>query len=397
MRFGLYGIHGTYNFGCEAIVRGTYKFIRDCQPEAEIFYFTYSYDYDIKILSDLDIRIVKIQRNVNLINRCINKALNYTGAERHILTFNWEDMIEQVDAFISIGGDIYTIPESLRLKASYPYYNSTIDFLNRAIQKGKQVSIYGASMGPWGNYQQAINYFSSSIRKYKYIICREHETINYLKSVGISDAIFQPDPAFLVRLPETREEERSMIGINFSPLSFRELYGTYSPEVVQKLAELVEKILEEFDSDVLLIPHVLSRIISDNDELMLKELKKCVSRSNQNRIKIADTSQGFLGIKVQLRKCKFIVSARMHCAINAVMEGVPAIFLSYSKKSQGMAEYVYGTKKWVLPIRQINSELLPLMHEMDKSQIEVASFLKIRMKEIRAEYCRLQDEQQLFR
>lgn len=33
MNIGLYGIYGVYNFGCEAIVRGTVQFIERVYPE----------------------------------------------------------------------------------------------------------------------------------------------------------------------------------------------------------------------------------------------------------------------------------------------------------------------------------------------------------------------------
>ena len=53
MRIGLYGILGVYNFGCEAIVRGACQLIQRLYPEAQIIYFTYSYDYDKEALQDL--------------------------------------------------------------------------------------------------------------------------------------------------------------------------------------------------------------------------------------------------------------------------------------------------------------------------------------------------------
>lgn len=398
MRFGLYGINGVYNFGCEAIVRGTFRFLKDCDPDSEIVYYTYSYDYDSRLLSDLDIKIVAITRRKNIINRSINKVLSYVKAEERILPFNWRDIVEQVDVIISIGGDMYTIPEVFRQNSTYPYYNSLADFCNRAIKFGKAVVVYGASMGPWGDYQKAVHYFKENVSKYKYLICREPETIKYLNDVGVRSAFFQPDPAFLVGLRrEPKFDEKKYVGLNLSPLSLRELYGSYSVEMVEKLAAVVTCIVDELDTDILLIPHVLSDVESDNDEHMLQRLRDCIPAQKKERIVLADTSGGFLGIKDQLHSCKFVVSARMHCAINAITEGVPAIFLSYSQKSQGMAQYVYGSKKWMLPLKNVESELLPLIHEMNDSWEGISAFLVTRMREILHEYTELQEKQQLFK
>lgn len=397
MKFGLYGINGVYNFGCEAIVRGAYRFLKDCRADAEIVYYTYSYGYDSRLLADLDIKIVEVKRKRNLVNRTINKALSCTPSERRILPFNWKELIDQVDVIVSIGGDMYTIPEATQKGTTYPYYNALADFCDRAVKRGKQVAVYGASMGPWGGYFRAICYFEHNVSKYRYLICREYETIAYLNELDVKGALFQPDPAFLVKLPQKpRFKEKRYIGINLSPLSLRELYGSYSSNMVGKLAGVVKRIIEELDTDILLIPHVLSEDESDNDELMLRKLRESIPEAMKDRVRLADTSKGFIGIKEQLHTCKYIISARMHCAINAISEGVPAIFLSYSPKSQGMAQYVYGSKKWVLSLKKIDKDLLPLMLEMNSSWEAISSFLVNRITEIREEYSRLQEGQHLF-
>jgi len=399
MKFGLYGINGVYNFGCEAIIRGTFRFLKDCRSDAEILYYTYNYEYDSRVLADLDIEIVKIKNKRNMLNRAINKALSFISVEKRILTFNWDELINSVDVIVSIGGDMYTIPESVRSDKKYPYYNSLADFCNRAINRGKQVVAYGASMGPWGNYKKAIDYFVRNVSKYRYCICREHMTIDYLNRHDVLNTFFQPDPAFLVTLSDEKKNtcNKKFIGINFSPLSLREVYGEYSEEMICKFSRILERVIETIDSDILLIPHVLSDVESDNDELMLRRVLESMSESYQKRTVLADTSNGFLGIKEQLHSCKYVVAARMHCAINAITEGIPAIFLSYSQKSQGMAQYVYHSQKWMLSIKKVDTDLLPLMIEMEKSWKDISSYLGNRMVEIKQEYRRLQEEQKLFK
>jgi len=68
----------------------------------------------------------------------------------------------------------------------------------------------------------------------------------------------------------------------------------------------------------------------------------------------------------------------MHCAINAIEAGVPTIFIAYSQKAVGMAEYVYGNKKWVIPIEKLTEDrLLALV----KAQLSEKDSIKISLAE----------------
>ena len=66
----------------------------------------------------------------------------------------------------------------------------------------------------------------------------------------------------------------------------------------------------------------------------------------------------------------------MHCAINAICESVPTIFLSYSQKSIGMCKYVYGNEKWTINIREMDKKLLGLALDMLRDKDEIANFLQ---------------------
>lgn len=90
---------------------------------------------------------------------------------------DYEAIIDSVDVIVSIGGDIYTIPQVARERHKYSYYNPLVDFCERAIRKGKEVIVYGASVGPWGKYKKAIDYNIQALSKYKMIFCREETSI----------------------------------------------------------------------------------------------------------------------------------------------------------------------------------------------------------------------------
>lgn len=389
MTIGLYGIRGVYNFGCEAIVRGAYNFINEIYPGSEIIYFSYSPVYDRERLTDLDISIVPVTSATSKVKRAINKSLRMVHSNIRFLMIDYREIVDKVDVLMSIGGDIYTIPRVLRESEKYPFYNPIVELCKKAVKKGKHVIVYGASVGPWGRYEPAVRYYSNALKKYNAILCREEETVKYLGSLGFKNARFFPDPAFQVRSYKGLIE-RKYIGFNFSPLSFYEVYGAYKSDHIKVVASLLDEVYDRFGYDLMMLPHVIAKSENDNDLLFLNQIRDMMK--NKNRVQFGKYEDGFLGIKESIRKCKVVVAARMHCAVNAVDENIPTIFVSYSQKSIGMSEYVYGNKQMLIDLTRIDTELIPLLEKALKNCGEIGHFLEDRNKEIEQYYMENMDE-----
>lgn len=382
MKIGLYGIQGVYNFGCEAIVRGACTFLNELYPNCQIVYFSYSSEYDKRILADLKIEIVPIVLNKNFLKKGVNKVAKLINYEKRIFLFDIDSIIDSVDIIVSIGGDIYTIPEIVKQQDKYRYYNSLVDFCERVINRGKKVIVYGASVGPWGGYKKAIEYNIKALKKYKVILCREKESIKYLNRLGLNNVVFFPDPAFQIKKGEVKK--KNYIGINLSPLSLKELYGRYDEVYVNKLANLLDRLYEITKFKLMFIPHVISSSESDNDLLFMKKLQ--FKMKYKDKVVFADTSGGFIGLKEYISECYVVVTARMHCAINAIDENVPAIFLSYSQKSVGMCKYVYGNDEFCINLKSIDNCLLDKVQEVIDKNDYLVEYLKKRNNEIQEYY-----------
>ncbi|WP_321003946.1 polysaccharide pyruvyl transferase family protein [Eisenbergiella porci] len=384
MRIGLFGIYGVYNFGCEAIVRGTSTFIKMHYPDCQVVYFSRNYAYDSQALKDMDIEIIEIRSSNNLLKKIFNKVCSLFWIESRMPAFEAKKVLNDVDALFFIGGDIFTIPAILRENAKYPYVNELVEFGKRVVKRNIPIILYGASVGPFGEYEKAVSYYKNALQKYRKIVCRETVTMAYLKSFGLDNVVFSPDPAFLVngkRNKNAVQYKKEYIGINLSPLSLNELYSNGADQIV-RMKNLLLKIYGEFKEEILLLPHVVSEDENDNDYIFMKSLVNSMTSEEQEHFHIAEYKDGFLEIKEQLYNCKMVVSARMHCAINAMHEGIPTILLSYSQKSIGMCKYVYGIDKWVLPIKGMEEKLLPAMKDMMLQNADIEEMLIHRNSEI---------------
>lgn len=383
-RIGLYGIGGLYNYGCEAIVRGTVRLIRHVQPDASISYFTPRFDEDSQQIADLGINVVPMppaKRGFALkvagkISKVFTVPFDSTGE-------SYETILNGCDVLVSIGGDIYTIPEHIRQKKRYPYFNRLIRLGELARGRGVREVILGASIGPFGSFNRAVAYYADHLKNCDAIFCRECVTVDYLKSIGISSNVtLMPDPAFFVDNPKNLPpyEDARYIGINLSPLSLRELHGEVANDSVKELACQIQNIMDETKLPAMLIPHVFASRAEDNDEYFLRLVLKNLDETHRKRCEVV-TPKSFIDAKCYLARCQVVIAARMHCAVNAICVGVPTILLSYSKKSIGMCELVYGDRGWVVPLGD-GDGLRNAIASLYPKRAEVHAYLENRVKEL---------------
>lgn len=366
-KIALYGIGGLYNYGCEAIVRGTVANIRSINENCKITYYSKFYEYDKEQIKDLNIEVVNIESKKRLYKRVIGKVIDILGV--NILPFNkreYNKVIDENDIIFSIGGDIYSIPKYMRERNTYRYINKMVEFGELAKKRGKKVVIYGASIGPFGDYIKAKNYFINHLKKVDLIVCRENYSLDYLKELGLSEnLIFLPDPAYWIENKKRNNNSKTYIGINLSALSIHEIYGSIDEETIKKLSKLIEEINQKTGLSIMLIPHVYSPFDKfDNDYEFLNKIYENLPREVKEYTKIVNP-KSFIDVKRYLSECKLVVAARMHCAVNAITESIPTIFLSYSIKSKGMAEFIYGGLDWFLELNKIDDELLNLILELN--------------------------------
>ncbi|MGA1871249.1 MAG: polysaccharide pyruvyl transferase family protein [bacterium] len=360
--FLLHGIGGVYNYGCEAIVRGTVIILRTIWPECKIRYASRRPIEDRQALADCNIEVVD-----HLSFRLLKRIMGHSLWRCH-LPYKWvyrESLrwVRKSDCIISIGGDIFTLPPQFSSKKNF----TQVDFANRVISSKKKFILWGASIGPFDDWPSAVPIFKRILQNTTLITAREQDTIDYLKSLGIlKNVVRVADPAFLMLATKGDngfpfpDSTKPVLGVNLSPLSVKYVFGLNMIDQVRKeQIEILRKIINVLDVNILLVPHVICpQQKNDDDYNYLFNIYESLIKNNnlQDRVALLPPSLGARRTKRLISRCDVLLAARMHCAIAGVSSGVPCLFLSYSAKAKGMAKYVYGNGKWVIPLQDFKRE-----------------------------------------
>lgn len=380
----LIGIGGVYNYGCEAIVRGTEIILRSAYPDVHIVYASHRVTDDSKRLNGSHVQVIERGqfKRYSLKNIC-RKLLALAGIKWNPLIDSL-GLVEGMDAVFSIGGDIYTLGSNGGYSMSFPKFGDAVR------KQGIPYALWGASVGPFTANPKAEKAYTKHLKGLSLISAREAATVDYLGTLGISDNVVScADPAYVVAPEITAEgilpKGKFTIGINLSPLSIR-YTELAEEEVIQAQAKTIEGLIKAFNARIVLIPHVVSDFKEVDDDLRyLSKIKKFVASDYQEALTLLESDPGFVGTKKELIKCDLVIAARMHCAINALAAQVPTILIAYSHKAMGMCQYVYGNGDWVLPLSAFTKEgvIEEKVWSMKNQEIEVRDYLSKRIPEIK--------------
>lgn len=349
----LMGIGGVYNYGCEAIVRGTAASVRAAWPGARVVYASPRPADDRMRLRGVDLEVVPrpLQRYST---RNIVRTLCRVAGIEHYPCVDSLALLKGVSTVLSIGGDIYTLKEDGGFDPTVPAFGDA------AVKRGATYILWGASVGPFEANVRARRYFRQHLARVSLIAAREPRSMSYLGSLGITHNVRGcPDPAFSVA-PElckgdAPRRRQPTIAINLSPLSLG-FAGVSEQRACSEQAQAIEEVLEEFGASVVLVPHVVCDSESTDDDLRyLRNVRNAIRPDLRRRVDLLDSDPGFIGAKQVLVCADLVIAARMHCAINAISAHVPTVFLAYSQKAFGMCEVVYESQDWVMPVGEFRA------------------------------------------
>jgi polysaccharide pyruvyl transferase WcaK-like protein len=207
------------------------------------------------------------------------------------------------------------------------------------------------------------------------VLSRDQDSIILIRDIlGIRTTnvpvAFCPDVAFTLPsiFPKTYTiypfadifNNEELLGINVNGLLFqggytgRNMFGLRF-EYSTFMLNLIEKMIRETSSKILLIPHTYGEKgnVNSDPEASTKVYDVLKDRY-ENRLYVLTGEYKETEIKGIIGCCDFFIGSRMHACIAAISQGVPTAALAYSKKFTGVFESV-GLAQMVVDARLVDS------------------------------------------
>lgn len=347
----LCGHTGSKNRGCEALVRSTNLILKQTGWE-KVVTMTYDNDYDRKLHLDQVAELVPYPKRT-FMQKAVSAAArrllhNVLLGNRGHFTPIFQRAAEQ-GVLLNIGGDTYCY--------GTPYMSYA---LNQLAEKNHVPTVF------WGCSVEARCQTDPEMRRdlnrYSVIVARESMTFALLQQCveEKEKVLLACDPAFQlpvceVPLPQAFQPNNTL-GINLSPLVFAECTDP-TDKMYSNVRALIDFVLRTTDMTICLIPHVYSSADRSGD-LQVLDIVKSFYADNP-RVLLEDRELSCTELKYIISQCRFFVGARTHATIAAYSTGVPAIALSYSIKSRGIAKDLFGCEEgYAIPWQDLQQEEL---------------------------------------
>lgn len=345
----LYQHQSSLNHGCEALVQTISKQIKNfAENEVTVSSFFKQDDekYEFPYVDSFAQNNMWLRRyTFPWLVYQVDKRLFNNKHLQEIFMYCKEcyNLSKTSDLCVAIGGDNYCYNKG---KEHWP--------LERKMKKlGKKMMLWGCSVEP----DELQGELAEHLSHFDVITARESITYQALLNSGVNSAIYLcADPAFELEIEECALPERwengKMVGINFSPM----VMGKYGEKELfrQAVYDLVETILQDKKSKIVLIPHVRLPFSDDIEELKpIYEKYKDTGRV----LLIDDINLNAKQLKYLISKCKFFVGARTHATIAAYSTGVPTLAIGYSIKARGIARDLFGNEEdFVIAINELQNK-----------------------------------------
>lgn len=353
---------GSENHGCEAIA---YSLKNVLNKDVTLFSSNPQEDEKYTLKKCMIIKPDRKKFQLQGLKKIAYKV-NYKLSKNETAYYKeiYKEFIGNIDKnglYISIGGDNYCYDD-----------NEWLAYLNLNInKKGAKTALIGCSIEENALSESVIE----DLNMYSLIIARETYTYKILKDKLSTCVEYAPDTAFLLPVSKDKKKElntdNSYIGINLSPLVIRK--ERKSGIILENYQKVIEWILNNTSSDVLLIPHV---VWSHNDDRI--PLKKLYDQFiHTGRVQMIE-DQSAINLKQYISQCEFFIGARTHATVAAYSTYVPTLVTGYSVKARGIAYDLFGNDDYVISINDLKKEddLLKKFIEMYRKKEKIKNHLE---------------------
>ncbi|WP_077369802.1 polysaccharide pyruvyl transferase CsaB [Anaerosalibacter sp. Marseille-P3206] len=239
--------------------------------------------------------------------------------------------IRDADLFISGGGSLLQDVTSTR---SILYY---LTLMNYAKKHNIPVMVYANGIGP---INKKYNRFLTRriLNKVDLITLRDEDSKSFLKELGVKnkniyvtcDPVFTMIPSEKSRIEEIFQKEgipreKPLIGI-----AIRQWKD--APNLVDTMSESIDKILDEYDVNIVFIPMHYPEDLDISIEVV-----KNVSKKGIYVLREQYSVEDIMGI---IKELELIIAMRLHSLIYATTQGTPMVGLIYDPKIEGFLKFI---------------------------------------------------------
>lgn len=358
----LAGHSGSYNRGCEAIIRCSIDILKRYVPEPTYGLISYFPDTDRAHMgSFLAKHSVELSHDAPPFLERFTRAWFVDGIKRRFTrgfptrpAFLNRDMYGKADVVVRVGGDMFTDdvhqPRGQFRDLAYA----------RAL--GAKTVVWAASIGPFQQTRMVPKYVEA-FKKTDLITVREPVTERYLARLGVRDNVrrtadpaflLEPEPTDLIKLPDTAPGK--CIGIGLSALCNKKGRGE---SVIEEFTLFARHLLQDAETQVVLVAHVTgaASYLGDDDRVC-QILREQLPPNVRPRVFIVPTELNAPQMKHVIGQLDYFLGCRTHSTIASLSQCIPTLSIAYSSKALGINEALFGHTDYVVSLDQLTCRML---------------------------------------
>lgn len=389
--FYLSGQRTFGNRGCEAIVRSTVALLRAQFGDVKVLVPSVNVERDRAQWPDA------AASGVTFVRAYIPRFAHYwVNLQRLPVPFlkrmNWpfpmprwlKQQIASVDAVLAVGGDNYSL--------DYRIPSPVIGLDRLAMDLGKPVILWGASVGPFEREPHFVGAVAEHLSRMNFVAVRESVSYQYLtQTLRLGNVVQMADPAFTLGkepvdlAPFWPHGEEGVLGINVSALIER--YKRPGQDLRGEVAEFLREAVRRYRLGVLLVPHVnpLEGSHAGGDATYMAGLLDQV-RDLGSSVSMMPHTLNAAQIKYVISHLRYFIGARTHATIAALSSGVPTVSIAYSVKARGINRDLFGDESAVLHTPDVSrTTLCERLEWLQREEVRIKAVLARRVPQLQDE------------
>ncbi|TPW21172.1 MAG: hypothetical protein FD126_954 [Elusimicrobia bacterium] len=194
-----------------------------------------------------------------------------------------------------------------------------------------------------------------------------YRSLSGLRFLGLENVVLAADPAFALE-PESVDlrpfwpaaSTAGVLGLNLGPVVERgRTVDRRAASRLDECARFIRHAVEDRSLSVLLVPHVASDVppYANDDARYMEDLLR-TPLAAAGRVTMMDRGLNAAQTKHVIGRCRFFIGVRTHATLAALSMKVPTVSLSYSPKSVGINQDLFGHARHVLQVGDITARSL---------------------------------------